>query len=241
MIGDLCPGRTEMHLGTTHAKATHIDAIETEKRQRARIAARWTPNTATKGFDQAEPIGKQPIGSITPVVEIAGDDQRSPIRCKIFHTLGERLHLPLTPASGQTQVDADAMHRDVDPGQLNLAMQQPAALEAVRRDVLIGLAEDGMAAEDGIAMVTVVVDRIAAIGGLLPALLSQELMLRLRWPARMTPWMSEVQALHPTSTRAQFSAHVLGFPVSQIVHEGNGLIFEPVTVTLSASAMAEIR
>ena len=50
--------------------------------------------------------------------------------------------------------------------ELDLAVQQPAALERVRRDVLVLLRDDRKARQHRVAVVAVPVDRVLAVGDL---------------------------------------------------------------------------
>ena len=56
-------------------------------------------------------------------------------------------------------------------------MQQAAPLQAMVRDVLVRGDKDGVTAEDGVAVVAMVVDGVAAIGGLAPDIFRQEFVL----------------------------------------------------------------
>jgi hypothetical protein len=56
--------------------------------------------------------------------------------------------------------------------------------------------QDGKARQDGVAVVAVVIDHVAAVGVVAPDVLGEELVLRLRRPIGMPLGMAQVQALH---------------------------------------------
>ena len=66
-----------MHLRLNDGKAARVDAIETQHRQGAGEAARRPADDAGEYLREAEPFGKQVMGAVAPVIEVAGDDQRS--------------------------------------------------------------------------------------------------------------------------------------------------------------------
>src|SRR6476661_1613644 len=91
---------------------------------------------------------------------------------------------------------ADAMQRHVPPRNRYFAMQKPASLESMRRDILVVPARYGIARENGIAVMTMVVDRVAAVRKIAPYGISQELCLGLRRPVSMTRGIPVVSTLH---------------------------------------------
>ena len=79
-------------------------------------------------------------------------------------------------------MNAHAMQRHVPAGDADLAMEQPALFEAVRRDVLVVPSLYGKAREDGVAVVAVVVDGVAAVSEIAPHRVGEELVLGLDRP-----------------------------------------------------------
>jgi hypothetical protein len=75
-------------------------------------------------------------------------------------------------------------------------MQQAALLELQVGDILVVAVQDGKAREDGVAVVAVVVNHVAAIGGGCPDVFGQEFVLRRVGPVVVVLGMAEVQALH---------------------------------------------
>ncbi|PIR10043.1 MAG: hypothetical protein COV51_00840, partial [Gallionellaceae bacterium CG11_big_fil_rev_8_21_14_0_20_60_62] len=69
-------------------------------------------------------------------------------------------------ARKQAEVRAQAVH--ATPFDIDLAMQQAALLEAVRRHIGIVREDDGETAEDGVAVVPRLVHRVHAVGVMQP-------------------------------------------------------------------------
>jgi hypothetical protein len=82
------------------------------------------------------------------------------------------------------------------PTYLNLAMQQAATLETVRGNILVRGLHDRVAAENGIAVMAMVVDRVHTVSMVCPELVGQELVLRHRGVIGMALGMTQVFALH---------------------------------------------
>ena len=75
-------------------------------------------------------------------------------------------------------------------------MQQAALLEAMRGYILILGADDGEAAENGVAVVAVVVNRVAAISVVRPYFFGEKLVLRFDRPVVDVLGVVLVLALH---------------------------------------------
>src|SRR5678815_1758636 len=89
---------------------------------------------------------------------------------------------------------ADAMQVAPPAGDGDDGVQQAAPLETVIGDVLVLERDEREARQDGVAVVPVVVDGVAAVD-VLPALAGQELVLRAG-PAAKTQRETVVQPLH---------------------------------------------
>lgn len=76
----------------------------------------------------------------------------------------------------QTQVHADRMHFSV-PRHIQYAMQQAAAFWAGDRDVEVTVFADRVLRLQGIAVVTIGVDRVTTVGEVAPHAVGQELVL----------------------------------------------------------------
>src|SRR5438309_1594104 len=75
-------------------------------------------------------------------------------------------------------------------------MQEPAAFEYVRRNVLRGLRNDGKAREHRIAVVSVAIHRISSVGHFLPYRARDEFVLRFEGPIAIASGMPAMNALH---------------------------------------------
>jgi hypothetical protein len=80
--------------------------------------------------------------------------------------------------------------------QLDGAVQQSALLETHVRHVLVVLMQNGKARKNGVAVVAVVIDHVAAVGGGGPDILGEEFVLRLFRPVVVALGVAEVQPLH---------------------------------------------
>ena len=81
-------------------------------------------------------------------------------------------------------------------GHLYLAVQHAAFFKMQMGDILVVTVQDWKARQDGIPMVAVVVDHIAAIGGILPGFLGQKFVLGDARPVVMIARVTEMQTLH---------------------------------------------
>jgi hypothetical protein len=79
---------------------------------------------------------------------------------------------------------------------LDLAVQQPAALDRVVRDVDVLPHRDRVAAHDRVAVVAVLVHGVHAVHAVLAVLVGEELVLRHLGPAHVAPRVLVVLALH---------------------------------------------
>ena len=79
---------------------------------------------------------------------------------------------------------------------LHHAVQQAAALERVRRYVLVGLLDDRKAREHRVAVVPMPGDRVATVGDLAPDLVRDEFVLRFQRPVAISARVPAVHALH---------------------------------------------
>ena len=77
----------------------------------------------------------------------------------------------------------------------DLTMEQAAALELQMGDVLIVTLQDGKARENRIAMMSMVINHVAAVSRL-PEFLGEELVLRCIRPILVNFSMPEMQPLH---------------------------------------------
>ena len=96
-------------------------------------------------------------------------------------------------------------------GDVDLAVEQSPTLEAMVGDVLVGARGDRKTAEDGVAVVTVVVDRIAAVGAVDPGAFGKKMVLRDGRPFRMALGVRQMHALD------FLQEHEVGLETSQLI------------------------
>ena len=87
------------------------------------------------------------------------------------------------------------MHRPLDPGDFDGAMEQTASLEPEMRNVLILARDDRVVRQNRVAVMAVLIHHVAAVGGVPPHIGSQELVLRLLRPGGVPAGMQVVYAL----------------------------------------------
>ena len=185
-----------MDAGVLDVELAGIDAVEAEYRQDGRKGSCRTALYLIEHLVDAQLVGEYAVALAPPVVEIAGDDQRRILRDRGANALGKRPYLPLPASLEQAKVDVDAMQVLRAAGELDLAMQQPAVLEHVRRNVLVLLRDDRKARQDGVAVMPLAIDGVAAIGHLLPHGVRDEFVLRLARPVDVAAGVAVVGALH---------------------------------------------
>jgi len=130
-------------------------------------------------FRHPQPVTKRFAKRIGPVIEIAGNDQRRFCRCCGHHRLDQRLGLPQTTAGKQPQMNDIAMHGRVS--RLQHAMQNAARFERMVGDIMIEGRGNRKTGQQGIAMMTMIIDGIHAISRMM-GIASEKFMLPLRRP-----------------------------------------------------------
>src|SRR5687768_18386160 len=110
---------------------------------------------------------------MAPVVEVPGNDDWQVARGELLEPPGDRFQLARAATLVQRQVHAHAVQIAPPPGDGDDAVEQAAALIAVVGDVLVLERYEPEARKDRVAMVAVVVHRIAAVG-VLPILAGEE-------------------------------------------------------------------
>src|SRR3954447_8565416 len=92
------------------------------------------------------------------------------------------LQLLRLPPPEQSKMDAYAMQVLGPFGNTDFAMQHAAAFETMRRNITVVPANDGITAENRIAMVPLIVDRIFSVSKFRPYGMGQKLILRVARP-----------------------------------------------------------
>ena len=184
-----------MHAAIGNIEAAHINAVKTQDGKRAGEAALRGAVVAGEHFGQSKSRGEKIMRPISPVVEIASDDQRRIFRRHGSQVVYERIDLVAAGTAEQGKMDANAMHRPLDPGDFDGAMEQTASLEPEMRNVLILARDDRVVRQNRVAVMAVLIHHVAAIGGVPPHIGSQELVLRLLRPGGVPAGMQVVYAL----------------------------------------------
>ncbi len=122
--------------------------------------------------------------------------RRLPARHLAIEALDDRADLVAPAALVQREVHADAVQPLRHLRQLDLAVKHAATLQGMVRDVLVLGAQDRVAAEDGVAVVAVVVDGVAPVGEVRPHLVGEKFVLRLVGPVLETRGVAAVLPLH---------------------------------------------
>ena len=123
----------------------------------------------SEDFAQAERGVERALGAPPPVVEITSHDQRFMARNTRLDVLAQSMDLRAAFDRDETEMDADQMHAGRAVRHFDAPMQQAAAGgEGVRRDVDVLPFQERVFAQNGIAMVAVIVERVLAVGVMVP-------------------------------------------------------------------------
>jgi hypothetical protein len=103
-------------------------------------------------------------------------------------------HLPLPATFEQPQVHIEAVQCRRVGAHPDRAMQQPSALERMRRDVEVLLGENRVPRQHRVAVMAVMRSRVLAVRDLAPHLVGDEFVLRLDRPVVVPRRMTTVYA-----------------------------------------------
>ncbi|CFV99654.1 Uncharacterised protein [Bordetella pertussis] len=117
-----------------------------------------------KHFVQAQLLHEHRRQAVTPIVEVAHDQQRRAVRDRLPDAVRQGLDLAATTAGEQAQVHDEAVH--LGAADVDARVQQAALLQTMVGDVLVLVIEDVKARQQGIAVIGAGTDGIAAIGRL---------------------------------------------------------------------------
>src|SRR4051812_13388016 len=139
MIGDAAPDGAVMDVGAIHAEAAYVDAVEPEERKHRREAPRGMAFHQLEHFVHVERVRElvRRLVPPVPVVKVTGDQGRRGRGHEPLDALAQTLELAAAAARSEREVHADAMQMRVPAGYRDLAVEKPALLETVRRDVLV--------------------------------------------------------------------------------------------------------
>src|SRR3989338_7649069 len=142
----------------------------------------------------AQLTGHFPSHPVTPIIEIARNDQRCIGRNPVAHILDQSHGLRAFAFGEQAEMRTYAMH--APPVKIDFAMQQPAAFKAMRGNIHVKRLQNWKAAEYRVAMMSRLIHRILAIDGMQPDFFRDELMLRAARIVMKTLGMARMFALH---------------------------------------------
>src|SRR6267142_1118817 len=196
MVRNAPPRASAVGLGALDLEAAHVDAVQAQHRKRAGEAARGPAPAVGERLAQIERHSQALAREVAPVVEIARDHQRRALGHLAVQPLDQRAHLLAPAALVEREVNADAMQRRGRAGNVDLAVQEAAALAPVERDVLVLGPADRVTAEDRVAVMAVRVDGVAPVGEVGPHLLREKFVLGLGRPVLEAHRVAAVLSLH---------------------------------------------
>lgn len=131
---------------------------------------------------------------IAPIIEIARKNQRLIPRDAPRNRGEDEIDLALADPLGQAQVNAERVHAAF----MNFehSVEQAATLETVHRHVVIADRMNRKAGQNGVAMVSMLVDGIAPVVHLRPVRAGQVISLVLFRPVGEAPRVTRVTALY---------------------------------------------
>ena len=135
------------------------------------------------------------VGAVAPVVEIARQ-HHGLVGRKAVDQIAHALQLLLAVRFLQPQVHAHRMHWQVVARRLQDAMQHAAPLRPPDGDVVVFVMRDGKLRQQGVAVVAVVIHRVAPVGVLRPDRVGQKFVMRHLRKIGHALRMALVAALH---------------------------------------------
>ena len=184
-----------MHASVDDVELAGIDAIEAEHRQHRRKRACRASGDFLEDLVHPQFVGQESVALAPPVVEIAGNQQRCVARHGFADACDERTDLPLPATLKEPEMHVDAMQDRGALSQLDFTMQQPAAFEQMRRDILVFLRDDREARQDRVTVMTLAVHGVAPVGHFMPHRVGNEFVLRLARPVAITAGIALMRAL----------------------------------------------
>src|SRR5690606_2681433 len=196
MIRKLGPRMPRQFQGAAHRHIAHVDSIEPQERHVRRKGARQVAVVLKMHFLQTRTALQHMLSAHAPVVEIPRHEQRCIGRHLLFDHGTERLQLRHALMLPQTEMHTDRVYVEIEHGGSQHAMQQPASLMAPDGNVDVVVRSDRKLGQQRVAMMSVWVHSIAAVGELGPDGVGQKLVLTVGGPARESPSMAMVRAQH---------------------------------------------
>src|SRR5450759_3813947 len=195
MVRQALPGSSGMHAALQHVKSAHIDAIQTQQRQSGWKTARRFSAMQMEHIVNMQLACQSLAQLVAPIIEITRDDQRRIRRYLIAHIFDQRDGLSTASPGEQTEMRTQTMHAPL-PGQIDLAMQQPAAFKSMSGNIGVQGLQDRKTAQYRVAMMPRLIYRVLPINGMRPNLSRDEIVLRAFRIVVITLAMQRMLTLH---------------------------------------------
>ena len=183
MVRQRCPGRTLHHAGGIDLKTANVDTIQSEERKQRRKGSgchRFGNLTGQSGkitpfsvlfhvqfiehFLDLQGPHQKTRQFIVPVVEVACNNHRRILGSGSLHRPDQGTCLPDPAAIEKAEMNDVTIHFRFR--RLQNAVQDPARFERMIGNILIELGNDRIGTQQGITMMTVVINGILAVGTL---------------------------------------------------------------------------
>ena len=166
------------HDGGMAEGSAHITPVQLQHRQTGRKGAGRVAMGLHEDLVHIGAPRHLGMGAAPPVVEVAGHDHRRARGNFLAHHVAQHLHLLRAVRFHQPQVDANGVDIAALAGHLQLAMQHAAPLGAADGNVAVFKLDNRELGQQRIAVMPVGIDRVAAIGELLPDAVGQVFVMR---------------------------------------------------------------
>src|SRR5439155_20404638 len=103
-VGQAPPYRPVVHVRVANTESAHVDAVQTQHREGARVGAHRLAAMVAAGLLQAQVLLEALAGAIAPVVEVARDDDRRVTGYHAIEALDDRADLVAPAALVQRKV-----------------------------------------------------------------------------------------------------------------------------------------
>lgn len=177
MVRQIRP-RATRHPQRSMPEVADIYTVESQHGQPRRKSPGRPATRARVNFRERAIAHQPPMRPASPVVEIAGNDERSVGRDLICHQCKQALDLLKPVRLPQCEMHADRVQRLPGVRDVEHAMQHAARFGSSYRHVDVPPGGDRVFRQDRIAVMAAGRDRIAAVGVLRPDLVGEEFVLR---------------------------------------------------------------
>jgi len=159
------------------AEIAHVDPIEPQpRRARGERPRRASPGTRMD-FRQAAVADQPLVSTLAPVVEVAGDDERSGAGHVVSDELEKPVDLPAAVRLPQCEVQADGVQGLLAACQPDHGVQQASRLGLPDRRIHVAPRSDGILGKKCVAVVPARRDCVSPVGVLRPHAVRKNLVL----------------------------------------------------------------